>query len=50
MSAILEELFVAFDRNGDEDFGFSFGGRDVKGDIIEVGDYLINGYWRGSGL
>ncbi len=50
MRAILHELLEAFDCNGDEDFSFTFGRRDVKGDIVEVRDYLINRYWRGSGL
>ena len=50
MGTILKELFVAFDCNGNEDFRFSFGRGDVKGDVVEVRDNLINGYGRGSGL
>ena len=36
LGAIPQELFVALDCNGDEDFGFSFRGGDVKGDIVKV--------------
>jgi len=42
LGAILDKLFVAFDGYGDEDLGFGFGGRDVEGDIVEVGDDLVN--------
>ena len=48
MSAILQKLFITFDCNRDEDFGFSFGRRDVKGDIVKIRDYLVNGYGRRS--
>lgn len=50
LGAIPQKLFVAFDCNGDEDFGFTFGCRDVKGDVVEVRNNLVNGNWRGSGL
>lgn len=43
LSAVLEEFVKAFYGDGDEDFRFCFGGGDVEGDAIEIGDDLVNG-------
>lgn len=50
VGAVLEEFFVAFYVDGDENFGFGFGGRDVEGDVVEVGGDLIDGGGGGTGF
>jgi hypothetical protein len=49
VGAVLDQLFVAFYAGGDEDAGLSFGGADVEGDVVEVGDDLVDGGWGGAG-
>lgn len=48
LGAILNELLEAADLNRDEDLGLGFGGRNVEGDAIKVGDGLVNGCRRCS--
>ena len=47
--AVLEEFGVAFYADGDEDLRFGGGGGDVEGDVVEVGDDLVDGCWGGTG-
>ena len=48
LRAVLQELLVAFDGEGDEDLGFRFRGGEVEGYAVEVGDDLVDGDGRGS--
>jgi hypothetical protein len=48
VGAVLDQLFVAFYAGGDEDAGLGFGGADVEGDVVEVGDDLVDGGWGGA--
>lgn len=50
LRAILDQLFIAFDGYGDEDFGFGFGGGDVEGYVVKVGDDLVDGYRGCAGI
>ena len=49
LGAVFEEFGEAFDGDGDEDAGFGFGGGDVEGDVVEVGDDLVDGGWCCAG-
>lgn len=40
--AVLQQFAVAFYSYGDENLGFGFWRRDVEGDVVEVGDDLID--------
>ena len=40
--AVLDQLAVAFYAGRDEDAGLGFGGADVEGDVVEVGDDLVD--------
>lgn len=46
--AVLDQLAVAFYAGGDEDAGLGFGSADVEGDVVEVGDDLVDGGGSGT--
>lgn len=48
LGAVLDQLAVAFYAGGDQDAGLGFGGADVEGDVVEVGDDLVDGGGRGA--
>jgi len=41
--AVFDEFRVAFYGEGDEEVGFGGWGGDVEGDVVEVGDDLVDG-------
>ena len=49
LGAVLDQFAVAFYAGGDEDACLGLGCADVEGDIVEVGDNLVNGS-RGSAV
>lgn len=49
LGAVLDQFAVAFYAGGDEDACLGLGCADVEGDIVEVGDNLVNG-GRGSAV
>ena len=49
LGAVLDQFAVAFYAGGDEDACLGLGCADVEGDIVEVGDNLVDG-GRGSAV
>jgi hypothetical protein len=49
VGAVLDQLAVAFYAGRDEDAGLCFGRADVEGDVVEVGDDLVDCGWGGAG-
>ena len=49
VGAVLDQLAVAFYAGRDEDAGLGFGRADVEGDVVEVGDDLVDCGRGGAG-
>lgn len=48
LGAVLDQLVVTFYAGGDEDACLGLGSADVEGDIVKVGDDLVDGSRGGS--
>ena len=46
MCAIFDEFTEAFDGEGDEDLGLGDADGEMEGNIIEIGDDLVDRNWR----